>query len=77
MQVIVDRDVRARMRDGVSLTANVFRPAGDGRYPVLLQRTPYGRDFYPTTFLPLDPIRLAAAGYVVIEQDCRPSGGCL
>lgn len=74
MRVIIDRDVRAVMRDGVELSANVFRPADDGRFPVLLQRTPYGKDLYPTTFLPLDPIRIAAEGYVVIEQDCRGRG---
>ena len=44
-QVVVDYDVPARMRDGVTLRANIFRPAGEGRWPVLLTRLPYGKDF--------------------------------
>ena len=37
--------VTAPMRDGVILRANIFRPAGDGPYPVALTRTPYGKEF--------------------------------
>jgi predicted acyl esterase len=32
------------MRDGTVLRANVFRPSGEGRWPVLLTRLPYGKD---------------------------------
>ena len=31
------------MRDGVRLSANVFRPPASGRYPTILMRTPYGK----------------------------------
>ena len=31
------------MRDGVALVADVYRPDSDGRFPTLLQRTPYDR----------------------------------
>lgn len=31
------------MRDGVKLATEVFLPAGDGPWPVVLMRTPYGR----------------------------------
>lgn len=58
------------MRDGVTLYANIFRPAGEGRYPVLLTRLPYGKDLYPWSNL-LNPVRAASHGYVVIAQDCR------
>lgn len=34
-------DVKVPMRDGVNLSANVFFPAGDAPFPVLLNRTPY------------------------------------
>ena len=44
-QTIVDFDVPARMRDGTTLRANVYRPAGEGKWPVLLTRLPYGKDF--------------------------------
>ena len=41
--VRIDRDVEAPMRDGVVLRADVYRPDGDGPWPVLLERTPYGK----------------------------------
>lgn len=68
--VRVDFDVPARMRDGVTLRANVYRPDDDARHPVLLSRTPYGKDF-PNAALPLDAPQAARRGYVVIVQDTR------
>jgi len=69
-QIVVDYDVPARMRDGVTLRANIFRPAGEGRWPVLLTRLPYGKDF-PIGSSVLDPVQVARRGYVVIVQDTR------
>ncbi|HOZ57912.1 MAG TPA: CocE/NonD family hydrolase [Nakamurella multipartita] len=40
-------DVPVPMRDGVHLRANVFRPLGDGPFPVLLCAHPYGKDDIP------------------------------
>ena len=37
----VDWDVAIPMDDGVVLRADVFRPPGDGRFPVLLRYGPY------------------------------------
>ena len=39
--MVVDRDLVVPARDGVGLATDVYRPAGDGPYPVLLERTPY------------------------------------
>src|ERR1700694_3544300 len=69
-QVNVEFDVPATMRDGVTLRANILRPADDGSYPVLFARTPYGKDFTGVSPL-LDPIRMAQAGYIVVIQDVR------
>ena len=41
--VQVERDVAVPMRDGVVLRADIYRPAGDGKFPVLVFRTPYGK----------------------------------
>src|SRR5258708_39960554 len=38
-----DDDVPVAMRDGVSLLADVHRPAQPGRYPVLVAASPYPR----------------------------------
>src|SRR5947199_1420882 len=69
-KVTIDFDVPAKMRDGITLRANVFRPAGEGKWPVLLTRLPYGKDF-PTGSSVLDPSQVARRGYVVIVQDTR------
>jgi putative CocE/NonD family hydrolase len=69
-QIITEYDVPARMRDGVTLRANVFRPAGEGKWPVLLTRLPYGKDL-PLGNMILDPGQAARRGYVVIVQDTR------
>jgi putative CocE/NonD family hydrolase len=69
-QVVVEYDVPATMRDGVVLRANIFRPAAEGRWPVLLTRLPYGKDL-PGGGAVLDPAQAARRGYVVIVQDTR------
>ncbi|HJS58593.1 MAG TPA: CocE/NonD family hydrolase [Vicinamibacteria bacterium] len=65
-RVKVETGVIAKMRDGVALTADVYRPADGGRFPTLLQRTPYDRRGEV-----MAAYDLAAAGYVVIVQDVR------
>jgi putative CocE/NonD family hydrolase len=65
-EVTVERGVPAKMRDGVVLRADIYRPKADGKFPVLLQRTPYDKR-YGVAF----GYRAAALGYVVIIQDTR------
>ncbi|MDQ1749898.1 MAG: uncharacterized protein QOE71_954, partial [Pseudonocardiales bacterium] len=71
--VIVERDVWIAMRDGVRLQADVWRPGTPGRYPALLQRTPYNRadSFAVVVNAGIEPLRAVAAGYVVAIQDTR------
>ena len=69
-EVHIEYDVETPMRDGTILRSTVYRPAGGGRYPVLLSRTPYGRDA-GTDPLYFDPLRVARNGYVVVRQDVR------
>src|ERR1700733_12256037 len=69
-QVKVEFDVPARMRDGVTLRANVYRPSGDGPWPTLLTRTPYDKGAGDTISW-LDPMQTAAKGFMVVTQDTR------
>ncbi len=69
-QITVDFDVPAKMRDGTVLRANVYRPASEGKWPVLLTRLPYGKDL-PIGGSVMDPAQVARRGYVVIVQDTR------
>ena len=57
--VIVERDVRVRMRDGVHLAATVCRPEGEGRFPVVMCVTVYGKDFGPHEYSTLPKIKKA------------------
>src|SRR2546428_3394804 len=68
--VTVDLNVPAPMRDGVVLRSNVYRPAGEGKWPVLLTRLPYGKDL-PLGTAVMDPVQVARCGYVVVVQDTR------
>src|ERR1700730_12468940 len=65
-EITVIRNVEAKMRDGVTLRADVYRPKAEGRYPVLLVRTPYDKQWISEF-----GHRGAARGYVVIAQDVR------
>src|SRR5438094_10357579 len=38
-EVIVERNVAAKMRDGITLRADIYRAKADGKFPVLLLRT--------------------------------------
>ncbi len=61
------------MSDGVWLVADIYRPEGEGKFPVLLERTPYDRAGESDM-----AYELAAHGYVVVLQDTRgryDSGG--
>ena len=71
MTVLVEKNVPIRMRDGINLAADIYRPSGAGKFPVLLQRTPYNKELWPITAMTLDPIQAAAAGYAVVIQDVR------
>lgn len=42
--VVAERDVAVRVRDGTTLYANVYRPRGDTPTPVILSCSPYGKD---------------------------------
>ena len=66
--IVIEKNVEARMRDGVVLRADVYRPASPGRRPALLQRTPYSKnpDAPDSQFH-----RFARAGFVVVVQDTR------
>jgi putative CocE/NonD family hydrolase len=72
----VDRDVAVPMRDGVVLRADIYRPSGDGKVPVLVFRTPYGKHNAASS----DGVheKAVARGYAVVMQDVRgryASGG--
>jgi uncharacterized protein len=67
MKTSAEKGVKIKMRDNVELVADIVRPAGDGKYPVILERTPYGREILSH----LEGDWWARRGYVHIVQDVR------
>ena len=64
------RNTLAPMRDGVRLACDVVFPQAPGRYPVLVTRSPYGKDVYLDN--PGHSVwYFARRGYAVVTQDCR------
>lgn len=55
-------------RDGVTLNADIYRPKADGKFPVILMRTPYDKS---VTWAVTPAYQIAAHGYVVVIQDVR------
>jgi putative CocE/NonD family hydrolase len=64
--VTVEHNATAVMRDGTKLRADIYRPKAEGKFPVLLVRTPYDK----TQEMEFG-VRAAARGYVVVAQDVR------
>ena len=66
---VIEKDIAVPMRDGVVLRADVLRPRDRGVFPVLVYRTPYGKEFAlksDTTFQ-----HAVERGYAVVVQDVR------
>ena len=65
-ELTFERDVPVKMRDGITLRADICRPLADGKFLVLLTRTPYDKN-RTLTFCR----KAVARGYVVVAQDVR------
>jgi predicted acyl esterase len=86
--VIVERDIRVQMRDGVALTVDVFRPDDGTPVPALLAISPYGKEMQTLPLPPQphfspvyhrgieagDPTFLTDHGYVHVIADVRGTG---
>ncbi len=69
-EVEVRTDVKIPMRDGVELSANIFLPKAEGKFPVILIRSPYGKGNEKYG----DGLFYAGRGYALVIQDCRGKG---
>jgi hypothetical protein len=65
-EVKIDRKVGVPMRDGIKLSTDIYHPQPDGRYPVILIRTPYKKEMTEP-----QANYYARRGYTVAVQDCR------
>jgi putative CocE/NonD family hydrolase len=72
--VRLDRGVECLLTDGTTLISDHYYPAGDGPWPTLVMRQPYGRDI-ASTVVYAHPAWFARHGYHVAIQDVRGRGG--
>lgn len=64
------KNIEITMRDGTILRHNMTRPDAEGKFPVLLERTPYNKEGGSENNIG-SPEFFASRGYVVIIQDVR------
>jgi putative CocE/NonD family hydrolase len=69
-EVTTEKDAWIVMRDGVRLQADIYRPDAEGKFPIVLSRSAYGRaqGFVDGPFY-------ARRGYAYVMQDVRGRGG--
>jgi uncharacterized protein len=65
-EVQVDHAVSVPMRDGIKLVADIYKPQGVEKAPVILVRTPYKKEMGE-----LQARFYARRGYVFVVEDCR------
>jgi uncharacterized protein len=74
-QVHAQLNVQIPMTDGVNLAADVYRPDAEGKFPVILMRTYWGKH---EPWKITSALYFAKRGYIVVLQDVRgrfDSGG--
>jgi putative CocE/NonD family hydrolase len=67
---VIDRSVMIPMSDGTRLAADIYRPRAEGRYPAIVERTPYNRE-ESVILRTKTPQFFAERGYVFVVQDVR------
>src|SRR5262252_9775482 len=72
--VRLERGVECRLSDGTALVSDHYYPTGEGPWPTLLMRQPYGRDI-ASTVVYAHPAWFARRGYHIVIQDVRGRGG--
>ena len=65
-------EVLAEMRDKIKLAGNLYLPAGNGPFPCIVTRTPYGKDAMFAN--PAGPKKYTDGGYAYLIQDVRGKG---
>jgi len=69
VQPITQKNVPVKMRDGAILRADILLPAANGKFPVLVYRTPYGKENAPKEWTTFG--KAVARGYAVVIQEVR------
>lgn len=69
-EIIIDKAIPVPMSDGTKLAADIYRPKADGRFPAIVERTPYNRE-ESVILRTKTPQYFAERGFVFVVQDVR------
>jgi putative CocE/NonD family hydrolase len=69
-EVLLDKAVMVPMRDGTRLAADIYRPGAEGRFPAIVERTPYNRE-ESVILRTRTPQYMAERGFAFVVQDVR------
>lgn len=67
----INKNFYCMTRDHIRLATDLYMPDQDGRYPVILMRTPYNKNTISDDPLYRHYPDFTEAGYIVAVQDCR------
>ena len=72
---VIDQKVMMPMRDGIRLATDIYRPKGEGKYPIVFSRTPYNFNTWVDGKMVSGPLQAAyeavSRGYVYVVQNER------
>src|SRR5688572_11987054 len=79
--MIIEKDVPVRMRDGVEVVVDIYRPDGEVKAPALYAVSPYGKHFAHLPATPVFRFRetghiewFVERGYAYVMMDVRGTG---
>ena len=72
---VIDQKVMMPMRDGIRLATDIYRPKGEGKYPIVFSRTPYNFNTWVDGKMGTGQLQAAyeavSRGYVYVVQNER------
>ncbi|HUA35613.1 MAG TPA: CocE/NonD family hydrolase [Candidatus Binataceae bacterium] len=74
-EIVVERNLIIPLSDGAELGADLYRPAGEGKFPALLSFYPYHKDDFIGAMNEAPRRYFAARGYAHLLIDFRGLGG--
>ena len=74
-EILIERNLLIPMKDGTSLSADLYRPAGGGKFPALMSFYPYHKDDMIGASFEASRRYFAQRGYAHLLIDFRGLGG--
>src|SRR5579864_1471538 len=70
-EIVIERNLLIELKDGASLSADLYRPAGNGKFPALMSFYPYHKDDMIGASFEVSRRYFAERGYAHLLIDFR------